>query len=101
MSKGKDLALGNGNQKTYWHRLEELNLVTPFSFCLGLDYCHREIPTTLLIDWHSTIHIYKFIDRPPPPSCSGSHKKARASAAWTIRASSLCNDVGAECHMVN
>lgn len=57
VSKGKDLALGNGNQKAYWHWLEELSLVTPFSFCLGLDYCHREIPTTLLLDWHSTIHI--------------------------------------------
>lgn len=79
MSKGKDLALGTGIQKTYWHRLEELSLVTPFSFCLGLDYCQREIPTTLLLDWHSTIHIYKFIDR-PPPACSGLHKMRRATA---------------------
>lgn len=64
VSNGKDLALGNGNQKTYWHWLEELSLVTPFSSVLGLDYCHCEIPTTLLLDWHSTIHIYIFIDMP-------------------------------------
>lgn len=64
VSNGKDLALGNGNQKTYWHWLEELSLVTPFSSVLGLDYCHCEIPTTLLLDWHSAIHIYIFIDMP-------------------------------------
>lgn len=31
VSKGKDLALGNGDQETYWHWEEELSLVTPFS----------------------------------------------------------------------